>query len=108
MNYAVDLSEDKKYAVIVTEDGGACTITNEGDSCIIRMFQHKIETEYTDDIFELLSNGRVYLKKMAGTEVNDSMINYCIDWLIPMDDFTEVDFDSLIFNLNKFNNMNDI
>lgn len=108
MNYGVEISDDKKYAVIVTEDGGACTITNEGAICMIRMFQHKIETMYDDDIFELLSQGRVYLKRMPGTEVDDNMIDYCLDWLMPFTDSYEVAFDDLINQLNKKNNMNDI
>lgn len=108
MNYGIEISDDKKYAVIVTEDGGVCTITNEGVICMIRMFQHKIETMYDDDIFELLSQGRVYLKRMTGTQVDENMIDYCLDWLMPFIDSYEVAFDDLINQLNKRNNMNDI
>ena len=108
MNCAVDISNDEKHAVIVTEDGSVCTITNDGAICMIRMFQHKIETEYNDDIWELLSQGRVYLRRMPGTKIDESMIDYCLDWLMPFTDSIEIEFYDLINELNKKNNMNDI
>lgn len=103
MNYAIQISDDKSDAIVIAENGGVCTITCDNSVCRVRMFQDKIEAEYNDDIWELLSQGRVYLKRFSGNEISYSMIEYCIEWLIPMDDFTEVDFDSLVLELNKRN-----
>jgi hypothetical protein len=101
MNYAI---ED---GLIVTEDGSVCSYEKIGPMYLIKMYHNKIETEFDDDTISNLSEGRVFLKRMANV-TEDETISYCLDWMSAFTDWYEVPFTYLINELNKSNNMNDI
>ena len=94
MRYAKTISEDKREATILTEDGGVASIHHNGSHLITTRYQDRVNHFDDDEMWEILSESKQYLKDWKGKhEVNEEMIHDALAWLCPTErDWYEEDF----------------
>lgn len=71
-----------KEALVLVEDGGVATL-HHNDNYIIGTFYVDRADEISEDMFDKLAEGKVYLHDfMDKQEVDDDAIMECLNWLM--------------------------
>lgn len=102
MNYSIKM--DGSEMILITQDGGIATF-HQGDGVLLTtLFQSRPHRfDFTDEMWETLSDGKVYIKDYEGlTEPNQQVISETLEWLcLFCPKYVKVDWDVLINDYNQ-------
>lgn len=82
MKYRIKQIDDKEFDVI-TEDGGIASIYHNEDGYNTMYYQSRItDAENMDEVDNILSNGKAYIKEWGENADKDSIIKDALSWLV--------------------------
>jgi hypothetical protein len=101
IKYAV--IEDGDDSTIITEDGGIATVYNNGEYIIAELYQDKPEKfDFSEEstMFDELAEGKKYLEDYEDKqEIDDEVIQDCLNWLVFSPDYDEFTFKKVPFHI---------
>ena len=82
MKYRIIKTSDTDFDII-TEDGGVASVHYNGEKLCTNYYQSRLtDIDCDDDIWEQLSEGKIYNKDWTEKESNQEIITDALNWLV--------------------------
>ena len=84
---------------IITEDGGVASVHHNGENLCTNYYQSRLtDIDCDDDIWEQLSEGKIYHKDWTKNESNQEIITDALNWLVVTSTPMNWDIDNSLYN----------